>query len=185
VITQLTNAGAVSTKGIEFDALIKPSRNFTVTAGLAYTDAQIDKFNIPPGSPATASTRKSEQLPLAPTWKGNLAANWTIETGGFANVELGANLSITSDQVSSLQSGATAAELAVRRGITIDGYALVDANIAIVDPDGVWRVNFVGRNLTDTSYATLIGTGGPGGSFRYLLPRDVDRYFGVNVRFNY
>lgn len=185
VITQLTNAGAVSTKGIEFDALIKPSRNFTVTAGLAYTDAQIDKFNIPPGSPATASTRKGEQLPLAPTWKGNLGANWTIETGGFANLELGANLSITSDQVSSLQSGATPAELAVRRGITIDGYALVDANIAIVDPDGVWRVNFIGRNLTDTSYATLIGTGGPGGSYRYLLPRDVDRYFGVNVRFNF
>lgn len=185
VITQLTNAGAVSTKGIEFDALIKPSRNFTVTAGLAYTDAQIDKFNIPPGSPATASTRRGEQLPLAPTWKGNLGANWTIETGGFANLELGANLSITSDQVSSLQSGATPAELAVRRGITIDGYALVDANIAIVDPDGVWRVNFIGRNLTDTSYATLIGTGGPGGSYRYLLPRDVDRYFGVNVRFNF
>lgn len=185
VVTQLTNAGSVSTKGVEFDALLKPARNFTLTAGVAYTDAQIDRFNIPPGSPANASIRKGEQLPLAPTWKGNLGANWKIETGGFADIELGANLSLTSDQVSSLQSGATPADLAVRRAITIDGYAVIDANIAIVDPDNVWRVNFIGRNLTDTSYATLIGTGGPGGSIRYLLPRDVDRYFGVNVRFNY
>lgn len=185
VITQLTNAGSVSTKGVEFDALVKPARNFTLTAGLAYTDAQIDRFNIPPGSPATASTRKGEQLPLAPKWKGNVGATWKLETGGFADLELGANLSLTSDQVSSLQSGATPAELAVRRGITIDGYAIVDANIAIVDPDNVWRVNFIGRNLTDTSYATLIGTGGPGGSLRYLLPRDVDRYFGINLRVNY
>jgi hypothetical protein len=33
-----------------------------------------------------------------------------------------------------------------------------------------------------SSYATLITPGGPGGSFRYLLPRDVDRYFGVDLR---
>jgi iron complex outermembrane receptor protein len=72
-----------------------------------------------------------------------------------------------------------------RQAITIDGYALVDANIAIVDPKGVWRVNFFGRNLTDAHYATLITSGGPGGSYRYLLPRDADRYFGAQLRFNY
>jgi iron complex outermembrane receptor protein len=180
VITQLTNAGSVSTKGFEIETLIRPSRNFTFNAGLSYTDAQIDRFNLPPGSPANASTRRGEQLPLAPEWKGNVGAVWTIETGGFADLEIGGQIALTSDQVSSLEANPV-----TRRAITIDGYAIVDANIAIVDPNGVWRVNFIGRNLTDTSYATLIGTGGPGGSYRYLLPRDVDRYFGVNVRFNY
>jgi iron complex outermembrane receptor protein len=185
VITQLTNAGTVSTRGVEIDALLRPARGVTINGGFAFTDAQINRFNIPPGAPATASTRKGEQLPLAPKFKGNLGINWKIETGGFADVELGGQMSITSDQVSSLQSGATPAELAVRRAITIDGYTILDANIALVDPNGVWRVNFIGRNLTDQSYATLITTGGPGGSYRYLLPRDVDRYFGVNVRFNF
>lgn len=185
VITQLTNAGTVSTRGVEIDALLRPARNVTINGGFAFTDAQINRFNIPAGAPATASTRKGEQLPLAPKFKGNLGVNWKIETGGFADVELGGQVSITSDQVSSLQSGATPAELAVRRAITIDGYTILDANIALVDPNGVWRVNFIGRNLTDQSYATLITTGGPGGSYRYLLPRDVDRYFGVNVRFNF
>ncbi|MFD1611102.1 TonB-dependent receptor [Sphingomonas tabacisoli] len=180
VITQLTNAGDVSTRGVEVDALLRPARNFTLTGGLAFTDAHIDKFNLPPNSPPGSSTRQGERLPLAPKWKGNLGATWKIETGGFADIELGSQLSITSDQVSSLEPNPV-----TRRAITIDGYAILDANIALVDPNGVWRVNFIGRNLTDQSYATLITTGGPGGSFRYLLPRDVDRYFGVNARFNF
>jgi len=180
VITQLTNAGSVSTKGVEIESVIRPARNFTVNAGLSYTDAQIDRFNIPPGAPPETGTRRGERLPLAPAWKGNVGMNWTIETGGFANVEIGSQVSLTSDQVSSLEANPV-----TRRAITIDGYALVDANIALVDPDGVWRVNFIGRNLTDESYASLITPGGPGGSYRYLLPRDVDRYFGVNLRLNY
>lgn len=180
VITQLTNAGDVSTRGVEVDALLRPSHNFTINGGLAFTDAHIDRFNLPPGSPPGASTRQGERLPLAPKWKGNLGALWTIETGGFANVEIGTQLSMTSDQVSSLEANPV-----TRRAITIDSYAIVDANIALVDPNGKWRLNFIGRNLTDQSYATLITTGGPGGSFRYLLPRDVDRYFGVNARFNF
>jgi len=185
VVTQLTDAGSVSTKGVEVESLIRPSRNITVNAGIAYTDAQIDRFNIPAGSPATATDRRGEQLPLAPTWKGNVGVTWKIETGGFANVELGGNLSLTSDQISSLQAGVTPADLAVRRAITIDGYALLDANIALVDPKGVWRVNFVGRNLTDQSFTSLITSGGPGGSYRYLIPRDADRYFGAVIRLNY
>lgn len=180
VITQLTNAGTVSTKGVEIETVIRPVRNFTINAGIAYTDAQIDNFNLPPGSPAGSSTRRGEQLPLAPTWKGNISATWKIETGSFANIELGGDISLTSDQVSSLESNPV-----TRQAITIDGYALVNANIALVDPNGVWRVNFFGRNLTDTSYATLITSGGPGGSYRYLLPRDVDRYFGAQLRFNF
>ena len=180
VITQLTNAGTVSTRGVEVEALLRPSRNFTLNAGLAFTEARINRFNLPPGAPANASTRKGEQLPLAPKWKGNIGALWTIETGGFADFEIGSQLSLTSDQVSSLEANPV-----TRRAIKIDGYVLLDANVAVVDPNGVWRVNFIGRNLTDQSYATLITPGGPGGSFRYLLPRDVDRYFGVNVRFNF
>ena len=180
VITQLTNAGTVSTRGIEVEALLRPSRNFTLNAGVAFTEAHINRFNVPPGAPANASTRKGEQLPLAPKYKGNIGALWTIDTGGFANFEIGSQLSLTSDQVSSLEANPV-----TRRAIKIDGYVLLDANVAVVDPNGVWRVNFIGRNLTDTSYATLITPGGPGGSFRYLLPRDVDRYFGVNVRFNF
>ena len=177
VITQLTNAGTVSTRGFEVDALARPTRGFTVTGGIAYTDAHIDRFNVPPGAPAGASTRKGEPLPLAPKWKGNVGTNWKIETGSMFDVEIGTQVSITSDQISSLEANPV-----TRQQITIDGYALVDANVALVDPDDGWRLNFFVRNLFDESYATLLTPGGPGGSIRYLLPRDVDRYVGVNLR---
>jgi len=180
VITQLTNAGKVSTKGFEADAVLRPVRNFTVSAGLAYTDAQIDEFFLPPGSPPTADDRHGEQLPLAPKWKGNIAATWTIETGGAFDVELGSQVSLTSDQVSSLENNPV-----TRRAITIDGYTVVDANIALVSTDDRWRLNIIGRNLFDVSYPSLITPGGPGGSYRYLLPRDVDRYFGAQLKYNF
>ncbi|SNS38892.1 iron complex outermembrane recepter protein [Sphingomonas laterariae] len=176
-VTQLTNAGTIITQGVEIESVIRPTRNFTLQIGMAYTDAEIDRFNITqPGQ----SDRHGEQLPLAPKWKGNASALYTIETGGFADVEIGGQISLTSDQVSTLEANPV-----TRRAITIDGYAIVDANIALVDPNGVWRLNFIGRNLTDTSYATLITPGGPGGSYRYLLPRDVDRYFGAQLRYNF
>jgi iron complex outermembrane receptor protein len=181
-VTNLTNAGTVSTKGVEIESLVRPVRNFTLSAGIAFTDAQIDRFNT---TLPTQSTRAGERLPLAPKWKGNIAATWKIETGGFADVELGGDVALTSDQVSTLQPATTPAELATRRAITIDGYTIVNANVALIDPNGVWRLNFLARNLTDQSYATLITPGGPGGSFRYLLPRDVDRYYGVNLRLNF
>jgi iron complex outermembrane receptor protein len=41
------------------------------------------------------------------------------------------------------------------------------------------------KNLFDESYSSLITIGGVGGSYRYLLPRDVDRYFGVQLRWNF
>jgi iron complex outermembrane recepter protein len=180
VITRLTNAGTVSTKGFEMDVLARPSRNFTLTAGVAYTDAQIDRFNIPPGSPAGTPDRRGEQLPLAPEWRVTLGADWKIELPTSFDLSLGSNVSLTSDQVSDLQ----AAPL-VRQQLTIDGYAIVNANVGLVDKDDRWRVSFLVKNLFDKSYASLITPGGPGGSLRYLVPRDADRYFGVNARFNF
>jgi iron complex outermembrane receptor protein len=41
------------------------------------------------------------------------------------------------------------------------------------------------RNLFDTSYAAAIINGGPGGSYRYQIPRDADRYYGLTARVNF
>ena len=47
-------------------------------------------------------------------------------TGGFPAIELASQLSLPSDQVSSLEPNPV-----VRRAITIDGYTIIDANIAL------------------------------------------------------
>jgi len=46
-------------------------------------------------------------------------------------------------------------------------------------------VMFQVRNLFDKSYVAHKESGGPGGSIRYQIPRDADRYWGVTGRINF
>lgn len=179
VITRLTNAGKISTRGAELDLIARPSDSFTLTGGIAYADAQIDEFNLPPGSPST-DTRKGERLPLAPEWKASLSANWRIPLPLPFDLELGATGAYTDEQVSDLNNNPVQ-----RPALTIPSYTVVDANIALVDDDDRYRISLMINNAFDESYASLITPGGPGGSYRYLIPRDADRYFGVSVRVNF
>ena len=178
--TRLTNAGSVSTKGFELDFVATPSRNFSVTGGLAYNKAQVENFRLPPGADATQLIAKGTPLANAPEWKMSLGAQYDIETGGFANVELAGQMAMQSDQIYELSPNP-----AVRLGSTVDGYATVDLSAALVDPDDGWRVAFQVKNLFDKGFASSIVSGGPGGSFRYIIPREADRYFGITAKVNF
>jgi iron complex outermembrane recepter protein len=180
VVARLTNAGDVSTKGVEVDFLLQPSDGFTVSGGFAYTDAQVDNFRLPAGAPASALIAKGTPLANAPEFKVSLGAQYDWQTGGFADVEFATAVAMQSDQTYELTSN-----LVNRLGSTVDGYATFDASVALVDPDDAWRVAFQVKNLFDQSFASSIVSGGPGGSFRYIIPREADRYFGITARVNF
>jgi iron complex outermembrane receptor protein len=184
VVTRLTNAGEVSTSGVELDFLTRPVENLSISGGVAYTDAQIDSFTPPPGAPAGTDDRSGEPLPLAPEWKFSLVGDYRLELPG-ASFDAFFNMaaSYTDSQVSELPE--TAALVPVNTPlVTIDSYTLLDASVGIEDKDGRYRVALVGKNLTDESYASLISTGGPT-RVRYLIPREADRYFGLQLRMNF
>jgi len=178
--TRLINAGTVSTQGFELELVANPASNFSVNAGLAYNKARVEEFKLPPGADASQLIPKGTPLANAPEWKFATGFDWNIETGGFANIEVNGQLSMQSDQIYELSPSA-----AVRRGSTVDGYAIVDLSAALVDPNDGWRVAFQVKNLFDTSFASSIVSGGPGGSFRYIIPREADRYFGITARINF
>jgi iron complex outermembrane recepter protein len=180
VVSRLTNAGSISTKGAEIDFLLRPADSFTISGGLAYTDAQVDNFLLPVGAPASALIAKGTPLANAPKWKTTLGVQYDWETGGFANVAFNANVAMQSDQTYELT-----ATLANRLGSTVDGYAIFDAGIALVDPNDVWRLAFQAKNLFGQSFASSIVSGGPGGAFRYIIPREADRYFGITAKINF
>lgn len=180
VVSRLTNAGDVSTKGVELDFLLQPSDSFTISGGLAYTDAQVDNFRLPVGAPASALIAKGTPLANAPKYKASVGANYDWQTGGFADVEFNASVAMQSDQIYELT-----ANTATRLGTTVDGYATFDAGIALVDPNDAWRVSFLVKNLFDQSFASSIVSGGPGGSYRYIIPREADRYFGITAKINF
>jgi len=173
LITTLTNAGEVSSKGFEIDLQARPTDMLTIGAGAAYTDAKVDKFFTPPGQ--TATVRAGTKLPLAPEWKASLFGELSIPVGSFT---LAPNVVVAyqSESFSDLNE-----PLALR----IPGYTTVDLTLALTDADDRFRVALVGRNITDESYTVLRTGGGPGGAVRLQIPRDADRYFGIQARFNF
>ena len=186
VTTTIINAGKVSTRGAEAELLIRPTRNFTINAGYSYTDARVDQFNEPPATQAVNYITPGTPLAFAPKNKGNVGATYTAEVPGlpFA-IEFNALGSYTSKQISTLAATNTADQIAAYNAQIIAGYAQVDASIAAVDLGKHYRISAVVKNLFNNHYASTIGTGGPGGSYIYQIPRDSDRYFGATLRYNF
>ncbi len=186
-VTRFTNAGTVSTRGFEADLLYRPSNDFTISGGVAYTDAKVDKFRLPPGAPATDEIPVGTVLPFSPKWKTSLGGTYTIRTGGFADIELGAQGSYQTKQLSLL-----VASPLIRDNGTIKSYGLLDLSLALVGADDKYRISFLAKNVFDTSFAASIVDGGPlsagntgSSSYRYIIPREADRYFGINAKVNF
>ena len=180
VVTRFTNAGDVSTRGIEADLMLRPAADFSISGGLAYTDAKVDQFFQAPGAPITAIIPAGTSLPFAPKWKGSLNADYRWRTGGPVDLFLGAQGSYQSKQLALFSPDAVQRQLG-----TIHGYALVNLSAGIGDHDDRYRLTFQVRNLFDQSFAAAIQNGGPSGSYRYQIPRDADRYYGVTGRVNF
>ena len=180
VVTRFTNAGKVSTRGAEADIVFRPVDELSLSGGLAYTDAHVDRFFQAPGAPATAVIPRGTSLPFAPKWKGSLGVDYRWRTGGAVDVFLGAQGNYQSRQLALFSPDAVQRQLG-----TIDAYGLVNLSAGIGDPGDRFRITAQVRNLFDQSFAAAIQNGGPSGSYRYQIPRDADRYFGVTGRVNF
>jgi iron complex outermembrane receptor protein len=174
VIGRFTNAGTVSTRGAELDFAYRPTRDFSISGGAAYTDAKIDQFRIPAIRTPNDIVPNGTRLPFAPRFKSSVSVDYRIRTGGAVDFALGAQGNYQSSQDSVLTP-----DPVIRKAAFIDAYGIVNASVSIMDSEDHWKLTFVARNLFDTSYAATIIGGGPAGAYRYQIPRDADRYFGV------
>jgi iron complex outermembrane receptor protein len=179
LVTTLTNAGDVSTEGVELDFLTQPIDNLSITGGVAYTDAKVDKFFTPPNQ--NPSIAAGSPLPLAPEWKASLNAEYRFEFDSFDFVPSLLYV-YTDDQYADLVSKT---QPAVQDLVLIPAYSTVDLSFAFSDKDDRYRLTLIGRNVTDESYAALITRGGPANAPRLQIPREADRYFGAQFRMNF
>jgi iron complex outermembrane receptor protein len=179
LITTLTNAGKVSTKGFEVDFQARPTDAFSIGGGIAYADAKVDKFFTPPNQ--TPTIADGSRLPLAPEWKASLNGSYRIALSSF-DITPTLLFNYTDDQYADLITKTDTANLNLVR---IPAYSTVDLSVAIADKDDRYRLTLIGRNLTDESFAALVTRGGPGGAPRLQIPREADRYFGAEFRINF
>lgn len=167
-VSNLANAGQVRSQGVEVDALLLPVDGLTLRGSLAYADARVRRFNPNPTTNAP-DARNGTRLALAPEWSWNIGADYEREVAG-AMVYFSTSYNYVGSQFSDLgQVG------------PIGAYGLWNASIGIGDRDDTYRITFIARNIADVSYVQLnLGNGQ-----RYQIPRDADRYVGVQLRFNY
>lgn len=177
LITTLTNAGEVETSGFELEFLARPSDALSLTGGITWADAHVVQFPVPPGAPAGTqpTVRSGTQLPLAPKVKASLGGEYRFQ---FDSLDFapGFVFAYQSEQWSDLNEPAA---------LRIPGYGTLDMTFTFADKQDRYRLTFVGRNLTDRQFVALRTAGGPGGVPRLQIPRDADRYFGLQFRINF
>jgi iron complex outermembrane receptor protein len=177
LITTLTNAGTVKTEGVELDFLARPTEALSLSGGIAYTDARVERFPIPASAPAGTqpTVRSGTQLPLAPRLKASVGAQYQFEFESF-DFAPGLVFAYQDEQWSDLNEPAA---------LRIPGYATLDLSFTFSDKNDRYQFSLVGRNVTDRQFVALRTAGGPGGVPRLQIPRDADRYFGVQFRLNF
>ena len=171
-ITRLTNAGDVTTEGIELDFTWRPLENLTMYGGIASIDAEIDKFNCPEGA-VGCSERSGLPVPFAPELKYSLMAEYVIPMEGM-DVILNGSYVYTDDQVSTLPNNDGSQNPAAE----LPDYGILNGSIGFSFDDDRYRITLIGKNLTDEQYVTTYS----GDGFRYQVPRDAERYFGASFR---
>ena len=180
VVTRFTNAGDVSTRGVEVDVSFRPIDDLSFNGGIAYTDAVVDRFLQPAGAAASAVIPPFTPLGFAPKWKGSLAMDYRARLDGPVDLFFSVNGNYQSKQLTLFAANPVQRQLG-----TVDGYGLVNLSAGVGDKDDRFRLTAQVRNVFDQSYAAAIINGGPGGSYRYQIPRDADRYFGLTGRMNF
>jgi iron complex outermembrane receptor protein len=177
LITTLTNAGEVKTQGFEIDFLARPTTNLSLSGGVAYADAHVVRFPVPASAPpgTQPTVASGTQLPLAPKVKASLAGQYDIEFDSF-NFAPGLVFAYQGEQWSDLNEPAA---------LRIPGYGTLDLTFTFSDKEDRYRLTLIGRNVTDRQFVALRTAGGPGGVPRLQIPRDADRYFGLQFRMNF
>jgi iron complex outermembrane receptor protein len=171
VVTNLINAGSVSTKGVSVDLTARPVRALTLDANLIYDDAYVGVFNCPPGAPSSCNIN-GQALPFAPRYKMHLGGEYRVPVTGWADVALQSDYNWQSKTQYQLSENAD----------TVQGsYGIWNAAIALLDPKDGWQARVLVKNILDQHYSSYLAGGTFGGIVRWV-PRDDNRYFGVNLR---
>ncbi len=170
VVTRLINAGSVSSEGVELDYALQATQQLKFSGALAYTRARIDEFACPAGAAASCNVN-GKPLPFSPDWKSYVRADYSIPLDNGLDIELGTDYSWQSEVQYDISQN-----LDTRQG----AYGIWNASIALADYNDGWRVALLGKNLADKSYSPLLVSGG---NYIYrAVPRDDERYFGVQLR---
>jgi len=171
LVTRLINAGKVSSKGVEGDVTIHPTRDLRLGVSFTHSDAKVDSFNCPVGAPVSCNIN-GKPLPFAPKNKAYLDAEYTTHPFDAWDLRFSTDYSYQDKTQFSLAETPDTVQKA---------YGIWNASVALVGLQNGWTIRGVAKNIGNQHYSTAIAYGALAGVVRFV-PRDDDRYAGVIVR---
>ncbi len=143
------NAGKMSIWGAEVEAVVKPTKAWTVRTSLGYLDAQYDEFNdgrrAPSFSCNPTGTKITCEPVFAPPLTFNVASDYKIGLGSAGSLTLGGDARFVDKHFLSVDN---------RPGLVEDGYWLVNAFARFDDASRRFYVQGGVKNLTGELYKT-------------------------------
>ena len=143
------NAGKMSIWGAEVEAVVKPTKAWTVRTSLGYLDAQYDEFNDGRRAPAFScnptGTRITCEPAFAPPITFNVASDYRIDLGGAGSLTVGGDARFVDKHYLSVDN---------RPGLVEDGYWLANAFVRFDDASRRFYVQGGVKNLFEELYKT-------------------------------
>lgn len=171
LVTNLVNAGSVTTRGFEGDITAKPIGGLTYYLDGAYDDAYVVDFPCPTGSAITCNIN-GEPLPFAPRWKLHLEQDYRHPIADAIDLDIDTDYNWQSKTQYQLSETPDTIQLA---------YGIWNASVGLIGTNyGGWSARILVKNILNQHYSSYLSHGDLAGLVRWA-PRDDDRYFGVNL----
>ncbi len=142
VVPLLFNAGQATIKGLEVDFRYRPASGVILEGGFSTLDDEIKTITPIPG--ATATVAPGDELPLTPSFQGNL--------GVSVPIPLSDGLTLTPRIDGSHTSGLTFITPGSAPVIEQDGYFVGNASLTLANAKRGWRLTAGVLNLFDERY---------------------------------
>ncbi|MCA8896574.1 MAG: TonB-dependent receptor, partial [Amphiplicatus sp.] len=173
----IQNAGNARIKGIEVEAVIAPTPEFTINASVGVMDAYYTDVLVPaqvPANPLQAGVFPDADLPKTPDFKFNISPRYEMTLGN--NGTLVALVDYT--HTSSMWNDTERTYLLQRPKTDI-----LNASLTYREPNGRWNVTVGGTNLTDERYLTTGQAQIAGGQIYGTYSRPAEWYARLGVEF--
>lgn len=180
---QLISAGEVTTEGFEADITIKPTPNWLINAGYAYTDAVYESYPGAPCYPGQTADQgcvggsqdiSGNQVANAPKNKFTVQTRYDIDFGGSFMPYIGGSYRHQSESPSDLNGDPRSQR---------EAYGILDLIAGVEAADGTWQAEFFVKNALDDFYVDRPAFDANLGGYNGFLTRDAWRYMGLE--FNY
>jgi iron complex outermembrane receptor protein len=173
VVTNLVNAGAVRTQGVEASFVARPIRGLTLDLNGLYDDATVVNFPCPVGSPITCNINGG-RLPFAPKWKTHVEGDYRMPIAATTDLDVETDYNWQSS---------TQYQLAQTAQTVQPSYGIWNASLGLIFDRYGLTARVLVKNIANTHYSSYLsnGTEGSTGVVRWV-PRDNSRYAGVDVR---